>query len=183
MSEDELIEMAKEGDGDAFRDLIKKYASVTERFAYQIGASPNDIEDITQEVFIRIYRFLHQYTGTTFTTWLYKITLNVCRDTFKMKQSHQRKLFTLFKQPKESHLPVEPEILKDEEDRLLHHMVQQLDEKYKIPIVLYYFHEKKQEEIAEILTIPLSTVKTRLARGKAKLKQKIEKVEGEQRDV
>ncbi|RBW71344.1 RNA polymerase sigma factor [Bacillus taeanensis] len=183
MSEEELIAMAKKGDADAFRALVEQYASVTERFAYQIGASPNDIEDIAQEVFIRIYRFLHQYNGTTFTTWLYKITLNVCRDSFKKKQSTQRKLFKLFKQPVEGYEAIEPEIIKDEEDRMLHTIIQKMDEKYRIPIVLFYFHEKKQEEIAEILNIPLSTVKTRISRGKAKLKQKIEKREGEQHDV
>jgi RNA polymerase sigma-70 factor, ECF subfamily len=68
-------------------------------------------------------------------------------------------------------------VLREEEDRVLHECLQKLDEKYKAPIILYYFHEKKYEEIADILSVNLSTIKTRLLRGKSLLKKLLEEAE------
>ena len=60
-----------------------------EKFAYQCGVRLDDISDVTQEVFIKVYRFLHQFKQERFTTWLYKITLNTARDYYR-KESRER---------------------------------------------------------------------------------------------
>ena len=65
-----------------------------------------------------------------------------------------------------------------EEHLFLHECIQQLEAKYKVPLILYYFHDKTYEETAEILKIKLSLVKTRIHRGKNKLKQLYEKTGG-----
>ena len=71
-------------------------------------------------------------------------------------------------------------MIRNEEDRILHLAIQRLNEKYRIPIVLFYFHEKKYEEIAEIMSITLSTVKTRILRGKTMLKKVIDNLNEEE---
>lgn len=179
MGDDELIVLAKQGDRHALNDLIERYIAVVERFAYQVGVSANDVEDVTQDVFIRVYRFLGQYTGNTFSTWLYKITLNAARDHFKKQKRDQNKLIKLFRQPRNDTIVIDSDVLKNEDDLLLHRLLQTLDEKYKLPLVLFYFHEKKLEEISEIMDLPLSTVKTRLSRAKSLLKKQLEKKGGE----
>lgn len=179
MAVDELIHLAKNGDRQALSELIDTHILTVERFAYQIGVSANDVEDVTQEVFIRVYRFLEQYSGKTFTTWLYKITLNVARDHFKKAKRYQTKENMLSQHQEVTEIHVEPTIFMKEEDELLHKMIQQLDEKYKVPLILFYFHDKKIEDIAIILSLPVSTVKTRLSRARAKLKKELEVMGGE----
>lgn len=179
MAIEELIQLAKNGDRQSLHELIERHIMIVERFAFQIGVSANDVEDVTQEVFIRVYRFLEQYTGKTFTTWLYKITLNVARDHFKkIKRQHMKEQLLLHNQQlSEEH--VESTIFSREEDAALHRLILQLDEKYKFPLVLFYFHDKKIEEIAMILSLPVSTVKTRLVRARAKLKKQLQTIGGE----
>ncbi|RFU67170.1 RNA polymerase sigma factor [Bacillus sp. V59.32b] len=174
MTEEELISRAQNGDMQAFSELISCYSPTVERFAYQMGNKADDIEDITQEVFIRVYRFIHQFSRSKFSTWLYKITLNVTRDYSRKKQSHIRKLFSLQNERQVHSLDSEQHMLRSEEDRVLHECIQKLDEKYRVPIILFYFHDRKYEEISDILTINVSTVKTRLLRGKNLLKKQME---------
>ncbi|WP_421381020.1 RNA polymerase sigma factor [Bacillus salacetis] len=182
MENEYFIAEAQKGNLTAYSELVKKYSPVVERFAFQMGASSSDIQDISQEVFIRVYRFLHQFSHSKFTTWLYKITLNVTRDFMRKENRYFLKSEKLAKESFQGdpYLPEEA-VFREEEDRLLHECIQELDEKYRIPIILYYFHEKKYEEIQEILSLNLSTVKTRLLRGKDMLKKamiKAEKKEG-----
>ncbi|MFC3886730.1 RNA polymerase sigma factor [Bacillus songklensis] len=174
MKEEELIAKAKEGNMRAFHQLIQLHYSTVEKFAYQLGNRRDEIEDITQEVFIRVYRFLDQFTQAKFTTWLYKITLNVTRDMARKRSQNLKKVFKFQQQPREDYPQVETHLLQNEEDRMLHMCLQTLDEKYRTPIILFYFHDRKYEEIAEIMSISLSTVKTRILRGKTMLKKAME---------
>ncbi|MBM7586264.1 RNA polymerase sigma-70 factor (ECF subfamily) [Bacillus pakistanensis] len=181
MDDQLLIQQAQKGNLTAYGELIQKYSPVVERFAYQMGNSMDDIPDISQEVFIRVYRFLHQFSHSRFTTWLYKITLNVSRDYGRQRNQLKSKLQKLQNEPiPQVSTLTDEQIFREEEDRILHHCIHNLDEKYQLPIILHYFHEKKYEEIAEILSLNLSTVKTRLLRGKAILKQALIKAEGEE---
>jgi RNA polymerase sigma-70 factor (ECF subfamily) len=176
MLEEELIKRAKQGNAAAFQLLVEQYYPVVERFAYQLGNRRDEIEDITQEVFIRVYRFIDQFSKAKFSTWLYKITLNVTRDAARKKAQNERKLFKI-QLEREVYPEIEASVLQNEEDRILHISIQRLNEKYSIPIILYYFHDKKYDEIAEILSISLSSVKTRILRGKSMLKKLMEEEE------
>lgn len=184
MTEDDLIKKAKQGNMAAFQQLVEIHYSVVEKFAYQLGNRHDEIEDITQEVFIRVYRFLDQFTKAKFSTWLYKITLNVTRDFARKRQSNLRKVFKIQQDFQNSDYPeTEAEVIRNEEDRMLHLAIQKLDEKYRVPIVLFYFHEKKYEEISEIMSISLSTVKTRILRGKTMLKKVLEEFKQKEGDI
>ncbi|MGE7094059.1 RNA polymerase sigma factor [Lysinibacillus sp. NPDC048646] len=170
MTESELIEQAQQGDKEAYIELIRIHQRTVEKFAFQCGVHSSDLADVSQEVFVKLYRFLHQFKQDRFTTWLYKITLNATRDYYRKEQRQQAKeelLSTLQHIPSAS---AERHVLNFEEDRLLHNAIQTLDEKYRYPLVLFYFHELKYEEIAEVLGISLSTVKVRILRAKEKLK-------------
>ncbi|MDQ0229801.1 RNA polymerase sigma factor [Metabacillus malikii] len=184
MTEDELIKRAKQGNMVAFGQLVESYYPTVERFAYQLGNKQDEIEDITQEVFIRVYRFIDQFSKAKFSTWLYKITLNVTRDFARKRQSNLRKVFKIQQDTRDTEYPeIETMALKNEADRDLHIAIQQLDEKYRIPIILFYFHEKKYEEIAEIMSVTLSTVKTRILRGKTMLKKRMEELNEKEGDI
>ena len=184
MTEEELIKKAKRGNMNAFEQLVELHYPVVEKFAYQLGNRQDEIEDITQEVFIRVYRFIDQFSKAKFSTWLYKITLNVTRDFARKRQSNLRKVFKIQQDFRQDDYPeIESTVIRNEEDRILHLAIQKLDEKYRVPIVLYYFHEKKYEEIAEIMSITLSTVKTRILRGKTMLKKVMEELNKKEGDI
>ncbi|BAB05334.1 RNA polymerase sigma factor [Halalkalibacterium halodurans] len=174
--EELLLMKAKKGDEGAFEQLIELHLKTVEKFAFQLGVSPFAVEDISQEVFIKVYRFLHKHDRGKFTTWLYSITLNVVRDHYRKEQRLRKKALELQHQSPETAY-VEEHF--DEEARALHEMIQQLDDKYKIPIVLHYFHDQTYQEIAQVLGITEGAVKTRMLRAKQQLKAKYEKV-GEQ---
>ncbi|AJK86672.1 MULTISPECIES: RNA polymerase sigma factor [Lysinibacillus] len=170
MEEAELIARAQQGDKEAYIELIQIHQQTVEKFAFQCGVHSNDLADVSQEVFVKLYRFLHQFKQDRFTTWLYKITLNATRDYYRKEQRELAKEDKLNAQRQTIFLSAEDDVLLFEEDKILHNAIQALDEKYRYPIVLYYFHELKYEEIAEVLNISLSTVKVRLLRAKEKLK-------------
>ncbi|PLR92674.1 RNA polymerase sigma factor [Bacillus sp. T33-2] len=171
MNEEDLIYRAREGSMQAFSELIDIYSPIVRRFAFQLGNHHDDIDDITQEVFVRVYRFLSQFSQAKFTTWLYKFTLNVTRDFARSNRRHMKKVWRFKNEPESSDQLVENSLLRSEDDRVLHECIQKLDEKYQVPIILFYFHEKRYEDIAEILSISLANVKTRLLRGKENLKK------------
>jgi len=172
MGEQELIEKARDGDRTAYGELMLLHHRTVEKFAFQCGVRVDDIPDVTQEVFIKLYRFLHQFQQDRFTTWLYKITLNTARDYYR-KQTKERDKEEKVKNNHEQQASssAERKVLLFEEDRELHDAVQQLDEKYRIPIVLFYFQDLSYEQISDILNVPLSTIKTRLLRAKGLLKK------------
>ncbi|KOS71796.1 RNA polymerase sigma factor [Lysinibacillus contaminans] len=170
MTEHKLIERAQQGDKEAYIELIRYHQQTVEKFAYQCGVHTSDVADVAQEVFVKLYRFLHQFKQDRFTTWLYKITLNATRDYYRKEKREQVKEDRLNAQPQASNVSAEKHVLNFEEDRLLHKAIQALDENYRYPLVLFYFHELKYEEIAEVLGISLSTVKVRILRAKEKLK-------------
>lgn len=163
-----ILKRAAQGDKEAYAALVRLHYKTVEKFAFQCGVHNSDIQDVTQEVFIKLYRFLHQYRAAKFTTWLYKITVNTARDYYRKEQREKFKGEKLQQQTEQQYMLV------DKEDIELHEAILELDEKYRIPIVLYYFHDLKYEEIAEVLAVSLSTVKVRLLRAKEQLKQKLQ---------
>jgi RNA polymerase sigma-70 factor, ECF subfamily len=180
MQESDLIKYAQKGDIEAFQQLMNKYLPVVEKFAYQIGNDANDIEDVAQEVFIRVYRFINQYSKAKFTTWLYQITLNVTRDLKRKDKRNKNKVEKLMQERNDFTEEFNDSLLESEDAKILHHAISRLHEKYKLPLILYYFHDKKYDEISEVLSLRLSTVKTRLKRAKDKLKVILMEMESEE---
>lgn len=179
MGDLELIERARNGDRSAYGELMKLHYRTVEKFAFQCGVRLDDIPDVTQEVFIKLYRFLNQFQKDRFTTWLYKITLNTARDYYRKQTKEREKEQKAISTSTGTDLRTpETKVLVFEEDRELHFVVQQLEEKYRIPIVLFYFQDLTYEQISDVLNTPLSTIKTRLLRAKGLLKKALEEKGG-----
>lgn len=176
MLELELIERAQQGDKAAYTELIHIHHRTVEKFAFQCGVLVHDIPDVTQEVFVKLYRFLQQFQRDRFTTWLYKITLNTARDYYRKEMKEKEKEQKLHVEAGVNYKTksAEERVLVFEEDRDLHNAIQALDEKYRHPIIMFYFHELSYEQIAEVLNVPLSTIKIRQLRAKALLKSALQ---------
>ncbi|WP_339254606.1 sigma-70 family RNA polymerase sigma factor [Sporosarcina sp. FSL W8-0480] len=179
MDESNLIVNAQNGDRAAFAQLMDIHYRTVEKFAYQCGVRIDDIPDVTQEVFIKLYRFLHQFNQQRFTTWLYKITLNTARDYYRKEGRETAKEERLKREGKPTgNQSAEHQVLLFEEDQELHESILRLDEKYRIPLILFYFQDLSYQQIADVLNITLSTVKTRIFRAKDVLKKEMSMIGG-----
>lgn len=173
-----LISKIKTGDKAAYRELMNQYYKTVQRFSFQCGVHPTDLDDITQEVFIKLYRFINQFNDQHFTTWLYKITLNTTRDYYRKQSKHREKIDKLQLSSNEQYSnPIDTRLTLDEEDEALHNAILLLNEKYRYPIVLYYFHDMTMAEIAKVLNLTISNVKIRIMRAKEQLKKTLQEEE------
>ncbi|MFS0688928.1 sigma-70 family RNA polymerase sigma factor [Sporosarcina sp. 179-K 8C2 HS] len=175
MEESDLITRAQNGEREAFSQLMQMHFRTVEKFSYQCGVRLDDIPDVTQEVFIKLYRFLPQFNQQRFTTWLYKITLNTARDYYR-KEGRETAKEERMKAEGDlvHHQSSEAKVLLFEEDRALHEAIIRLEEKYRIPLILFYFQDLTYQQIADVMNITLATVKTRIFRAKDGLKKEMD---------
>lgn len=151
---------AKRGDPDAFTELIQGQMQMLYKVARSILYSDEDAADAIQDTILACWEKLESLkSGQYFKTWLTRILVNKCND--QIRRHHR--CIPIEKIPEISQKSHEFENL--EWNEALSH----LDEKYRLVIMLYYVEGFKTSHISQILDIPGSTVRTRLARGREKL--------------
>jgi RNA polymerase sigma-70 factor (ECF subfamily) len=184
MGEDLLyVEEAKRGDKEAFSFLIDKYQKQIFHFVYQFFRDYHLSLELTQETFLRAFKFLHTYqSDKKFSTWLYSIAKNLCIDEMKR---HSRATLVPMNDAKDRgkvaeesplffHRDPDQKMIRAEEREALIEAINELPEKYRLVITLCYFEEMSYEEIAEVVEMPLSTVKVRIFRAKKRLLKLLE---------
>lgn len=174
-----LIKLSRTGDRSAFNKLVELYQNKIQRLGYRMLLNKPDTDDIVQETFIRVYLNLNSYDeNQKFSTWIYKICKNACIDFLRKRKpllsldspledgsTYYQKLPVVDESPEFIALRSE---IKDE----IHHALTRLPEKYRVCIQLYYLEELSLQEISTTLDIPVTTVKTRIHRGRELLKSK-----------
>lgn len=179
MTDEELLEQMSQGSSAALETLFYRYHVQLHAYIYRLVGSKTVAEDLTQECFIRIMEAVKaKQLPTSFRPWAYKIAGNLCKDLWR-KASYKREI------PNEMHLDhalaVETvsSIFEKQLDReLIIQALHQLDEDKRNIIILRFYQELKLGDIAEILDIPLSTVKTRLYQSFKNLTTIINELEG-----
>ena len=164
----ELIAIALAGRGEAFGTLVERYERAVYHLAYRTLRDPEDAKDAVQEAWVKAYRALASFrTGAKFSTWIFTIVYRVCCDRIA-----KRKRFTGDEMPDVADPTAGPESVYEaaEEASRLRAAIDRLPEKYRVVITLYHLAGKQYEEIAEILELPLGTVKTHLFRAKEQLR-------------
>ena len=147
--------------------------------ALRYTADPQDALDICQEVFLRVYRFLPKYKGdSTLSTWIYRITMNVCHDTAYKKESINDIRIDVKNDDEEYRTEIadarfdpEKEFEKKQVRELIQKGIATLDETYKEAIIMRDINGMSYEEIADVLGINQGTVKSRIFRAREKLKK------------
>jgi len=167
------LEQCQAGDAAAVERLVRAYEREVYRLALSILDDPHDAEDATQEAFLAALRALGSFHGdASFKTWLFKITINVCRSRWRRRQGRARLqgllegLFHLH----DPELPPDEKAEKDETDARLWRAVRALDDKHRIPLVLRYYHDLPVADIAVMLEIPVGTVHSRLNHARERLR-------------
>jgi RNA polymerase sigma-70 factor (ECF subfamily) len=172
-SDELLITLFQQGERGAFRILVERYHARIKNLIYSIFHEPDIIDDLAQEVFIKAYEALPQFRfQSSFYTWLYRIAVNKSRD--ELRRRKVRRLFSLQSmlesrdQELTSKMVAHPE--ESEVQELIAGGLQSLPEKFRLPIVLKDIEGRSYEEIAEIMDCEIGTVKSRLSRARAMLR-------------
>ncbi len=146
---------------------FREYNSMLFRVAFAEVKSHADAEDIMQEVFIRLIQAQPEFRSAEHEkAWLIRTALNLCKDLFKSKWKQAITGLDAVPEQEKVYMKV-PYV--DQDDTLW--MVLSLKEQYRQPLYLFYYEDYEIKEIAEILEIPVNTVKTNLRRGREELKK------------
>jgi RNA polymerase sigma-70 factor (ECF subfamily) len=171
--------MARMASGDvvAFEELMRAYGAAAHRYAYRIFRDRHIAEDVSQELFLKLYRNASRYEPAgKFTTYFYKVLNNLCLDT--LRRMHRKSLpdFQSFENPvldgmPEPHERTAPDAAArtSEERRLVREAIRKLPPMQRQVIVLRELEELKYREIADVLDLSLNEVKVLIHRGRKAL--------------
>ncbi len=167
-----LITNTRNGDKDAFKELVLKYESQVAATVIGMMGSGPEAEDIGQEVFIRFYRSLGRFRGdSALGTYLTRIAINLCINEIRKRQ-RRRKFYAYAETNPIEEVPDKRDPGREREAaEMVRRGLRQVPAKYRAVIVLRLIDGYTTEETARILELPLGTVLSRLARGQQKLRE------------
>lgn len=185
-----LVERAKNGDKSAFEELVKNYSKYVYTNAFFMLRDTHDAEDISQEVFVKVYLSIKNFRGiSSFKTWLRKLTINTCIDKLRVKSKIKDKKLDLesFEDNYEVIFPninhnIEKNFLTRETLKEVLAIIVQMDQSYRIPLILRDLQDYSYREIAYLINKPIGTVKTNIHRARKIIKDKL-KYEKENRQI
>jgi RNA polymerase sigma-70 factor (ECF subfamily) len=182
-----LVDRFKSGDQSAFNEMVSRYWDRIYSMVNQLLRNTQDAEEVTQDAFIRAHRGLDEFRGdSAFSTWLYQIATNLARNRYWYWWRRKRDRSISFDQPltadsdtslaeifpAETETPQDATITQEFVDRIAACM-ELLSEKHREILILRNVQNHSYEEIASILDISVGTVKSRIARGRESLREKM----------
>lgn len=178
----DLIKKAVEGDEAAYKKLMENYRGAIYNLLYKMVRNREETEDLVQEAFMKAFKALPSFNEEyAFSTWLYKIAINNCIDhmrkkrlkTYSINKPVRSKDGELNREFPDTSMSPDKKVLSDERSNIIGAAIDELPENYRTAILLRHKEERSYEEIAEILDIPLGTVKARIFRAREMLKKKL----------
>lgn len=158
-------------------EVAERYGDVIYNFAYRLTGDPDDAADLAQDVFVRVYRNLHRYQPGTFEGWLYRITKNLFLDSVR-----RRKRFRMeplpdedWRTPVSEHLGPADVVERQTLEGRLERALVALPEEFRLAVVLCDVEGLTYEEIAEVTGWPLGTVRSRIHRGRRRIRDALER--------
>ena len=180
-TDEQLVARSRAGDADSFNELVLRWERPIYALAYRVIGREEDARDVCQETFFRAFRALPGFKGQAkFSSWLYRIALNLCRDWIR-KQRRAPVVqwpedtgvveLAAAREPSES---IEDLVARRELSALVADAMARLPEEQRTTIILKEYHGMTFQEIADVQGCPLSTVKTRLYQGLKMLRRHLE---------
>ena len=176
MVDNSLISKSQSGDIEAFNQLVEQYQRLIFNIALRMVCDAEIASDVTQDTFLAAYKGIGKFRGGSFKAWLIRIATNCCHDHFRMvKRSRSISLDAMLLETTPVNMIDESESPEDfasrkEMGRLLSEGLASLPEEQRLVVILYDIQEFSYEEIAESVGCSLGTVKSRLNRGRNRLK-------------
>jgi RNA polymerase sigma-70 factor, ECF subfamily len=180
-----LMQLAARGDTSAFEKVIERHQALVAGTAARMLGSNSAVEDIAQQVFIRVWKSARRYVPRAkFTTWLLKITRNLVFN--ELRRAKRRAQVSLQREPGAEEIPLKDEtnpapdasLLEDELQRAIEEAIMQLPESQRMALVLRRYEQLSYEEIAEVLDLSVPAVKSVLFRARTELRARLSKYLG-----
>jgi RNA polymerase sigma-70 factor (ECF subfamily) len=172
-----LIQRFIEGDESTFRTLVQRHKDKIRNIIYLTLNSSEAVDDIAQDVLITIYKNLKSFRfQSQFSTWLYRITVNKCRD--HLRKVRIRSIFASIKEGEEDPVYV-PSMEHKEISEIVNNAISKLPEKLRIPLLLKDIEGLSYQEIAETVECEIGTVKSRIFRAREGLRDLLKPYEQE----
>lgn len=178
-----LVARVRSGDFTAMDELVQRHYRSVFNLAFRLSGNYDDAQDIVSEAFIRVHNALPNFRGdANFTTWLYRIVKNVFLDERKKQRVRSHSSLEEMVDLEDSAVSRQVEdptpgpewvVERGERADTIQKAVGTLPEAQRVMIALYHFHHRSYEEIAEIMALPIGTVKSRLNRARLALKNKL----------
>lgn len=187
MSDHRLLETTKAGNEAAFAELVRRYRNQITNYVYRMTNDYDLGVDLAQETFMRVYAAADRYqTSYAFSTYIYRIATNLAISELRRRKRRRLVSLTSFFQERESpsdtcelEMPdarplQDVTFVEDERRTAVARAIATLPEKYRAPLVLRDVEERSYDEIAAILQMNEGTVKSRINRGRAFLRDKLQ---------
>jgi RNA polymerase sigma-70 factor (ECF subfamily) len=182
-SEEAMIAMATKGDLNAFNQLVLNYQCITYNYAHTLVGDPARAEEITQDSFLKAFQNINKFRGGSFHAWLFQIVTNTSYDLLRRFKAHpEQPLFPVDSYGEEVEsanwlidptIAVEKIVEQNEEMKHLYQILDELPIAYRCVIALVDVFELDYKEAAMIMKVPLGTIKSRLARARWQIKEKL----------
>jgi len=177
--DDQLIQQTLAGEKNAFGELVAKYQGRLYNTMIQVVGNSEDAYDVVQEAFFQAYLRLETFRQTSkFYTWLYRIAFNVAMGIRRRKRPRPVDVapgHDLAEILVDQNLTPDEIMISAENIQAVQVVIAELDEEFRLTIILRELEDFAYEEIAEILDVPLGTVRSRLHRARAIIKEKLER--------
>ena len=184
LSDENLMLRVGQGDRDAFDEIVRRYANKMVNLGYQLTGDRELAQDIAQETFFRAYRSASSYrTISKFSTWLYTIAINLCRNEIRRRKFRMYSLEEMAEREEDERVRIDiadetrkpdREVERRELAGLVRRAIAGLPPNFRIALVLRDIQGLTYDEIGEILGLPEGTVKSRINRARHKLKELLE---------
>ena len=177
-----LMRLVSRGDTSAFEELIQRHQALVAGTVARMLSSNSDVEDIAQQVFIRVWKSARRYVPRAkFTTWLLKITRNLVFNELRRTKRHAH--VPLQSEPgaedpplkDETNLAPDASLLESELQRTIEEAILQLPETQRMALVLRRYEQLSYEQIAEVLDLTVPAVKSVLFRARSELRSRLSK--------
>lgn len=178
-TDQELAERHRYGDPEAFEEIYSRFGTMVYSLALRMTGKPEDAADLCQDIFLKIYRHLGSFRGrSSLRTWVYRVAMNCCHSRFRRQRSWRSRLLAdsvevLQRVADESRSP-EEEAVAQSTVQLVSDALTRLPGVYRQAVVLRDIEGLSYEEIAEVLGIRVGTVRSRIARGRDRLRALLE---------
>jgi RNA polymerase sigma-70 factor (ECF subfamily) len=180
-----LMRLVARGDTSAFEEVIERHQALVAGTVARMLGSNSDVDDIAQQVFIRVWKSARRYVPRAkFTTWLLKITRNLVFN--ELRRARRRAQVPLQSDPGTEEIPLKDEtnpapdasLLEDELQRAIEEAIMQLPVSQRMALVLRRYEQLSYEQIAEVLDLSVPAVKSVLFRARTELRSRLSKYLG-----
>jgi RNA polymerase sigma-70 factor (ECF subfamily) len=179
-----LVVASQRGDQDAFAQLVKRHQRRVFNLVFRMLQQYEEASEVTQETFLAAWQGLPSFRGDArFSTWLYRIAYNCSLKQLEQRK-HDRALRAMMQAEQElaesgGEEPLETGLEARARQAMVHEQLSALPPKYRIVLILRHLQDMTYEEMAEILSVPIGTIKTHLFRARNLLKERLEALDRE----